>query len=295
MDYVPGKVRRLSSNPWFLLGAGIGSIVSLPLTLVLGVWPDALRAERIKEYLLPAAVVLATTLWVSFVIALYHSFQAYRALRLACYIRHEISHAYRNAHGKRRLSPTSNPVPDFEQGSREIEVLRTVAQKIASMFRELLGVPCMVEVYLCTPDADTCCLVALSERSSQREQDWERNFVVHKDKNTAFVEARVRKPSGTSCFFSGDLKSLAAEGKYNDQRDNWQYCYQSRLIVPIRYRDQELGFLALDTKSRHRINDTYHVEVLASLADDMYVFLHEIRSTLPASSSTSVAMQALGK
>jgi hypothetical protein len=279
MDYLPGKVRRASSNHWFLLASGIASIVSVPLTIVLAGWPELVHAEAFRGYLASGLVVLSFFLWAFFVVALYQAFHIQRAFKLTCQVRHEISHVYRDEHGKNnlRIEAGGPAVTLALHGIRERDVFGIVNQKAAIMYRELLGSRCSVETYLCTPGPDTCVVVARSERGNERDRYDDFEFTV--SKNTAFVEARAKRV-GTSCFLSGDLRMLARNGGYIDEREHWDHLCQSRLVIPIRFKNQEIGFLSLETKSRHRINHTYHVEILASLADDMYAFLHASRCRL---------------
>ena len=282
MDYLPGKFRRASSNPYFLYSSGATSIASVPLTLAIALWPEAFRAQAISIYVVPALLVFSILAFGFFSVALYDAFQSQKALRRMCYTRHEISHVYRDEHGKQNLSLSrrdSAAESKARHGFRERDTIGIVNQKIANMFREVLRVACTVETYLCTPGPETCIVVARSERGNQRDKY--DDFVFTVEKNTAFAEARKERSDTTSHFLCGDLVSLSRNGEYKDERE-WHRIYQSRLVIPIRYRDQELGFLSLDTKSRHRINHTDHVEILASLADDMYVFLHASRLKLAA-------------
>jgi len=49
----------------------------------------------------------------------------------------------------------------------------------------------------------------------------------------------------------------------------------SRLGQPD--QSQDLGFLCVDTLSRNRLNEGYHVELMSAFADQMYNFLSLMR------------------
>jgi hypothetical protein len=73
---------------------------------------------------------------------------------------------------------------------------------------------------------------------------------------------------------------------YRNERQDWKNFYRSAIVVPIRFVNRpavgpvvsdDIGFLSVDTKSTHRLNDDYHLEYLAGLADQMYNFMSLMR------------------
>jgi len=296
MDVFPGKIRSAATNPWFALVCGVATIAGLILTLALAVWPEALRAERLGPQIVPfvpylqaLAGVAAVLVCIFLTFVVYHWAQAQNAIKITFEKRHEISHVYRNQYAAQvlRLSVATTTRGIEHHAGMEVDAISTVTQKIALMYRELLGAPCMAEVFLCdwVKNVEVCRVVARSENGTARDRNGDQDFTIRQDLNTAFVDARKTHPSGgTSHFLSGDLQKLADAGNYHDERKNWRHLYQSRLVVPIRYQrgNQEIGFLSVDTRSRNRLNHTFHVELLASLADDMYMFLHVTRATMLA-------------
>lgn len=119
---------------------------------------------------------------------------------------------------------------------------------------------------------------------SERDRD-ERTFEVGTGRNTAFDESLVVRADGApSHFFSGDLNK---ERDYCNERQDYGRHYKSAIVVPIRSIDRDkkgtgaeftlIGFLCIDTKSRNRLNDGYHVQILTSLAEQMYNYISLMR------------------
>lgn len=206
---------------------------------------------------------------------------------------HEVNHLYRNSLASSIIhqNPTS-PVRDFVLAQKT--VLHSVCQKISSIYTQLIGVPCLVTVKLCVPD-NKCKAFVRSDLHTERDRCGESRFVIDADKNTAFVEARKQQnKNGIFRFYSPDLRKLYEGGHYQNERDNWSDLYQSTIVVPLRYQDSErspsmideLGFLCVDTQSRNRLNDTFHVQMLAAFADQMYNFITLSRAAFIGSDPT---------
>ena len=104
-------------------------------------------------------------------------------------------------------------------------------------------------------------------------------------KNSALDQAlRLELDGAVSHFQSSDLTK---DPNYKTEMPNWFRYYKSMIIIPIRcvkYKkigtpkaSDDIGLLCLDTKSRNRLNNTYHVDLLAAFADQMYNFLNLMR------------------
>jgi hypothetical protein len=199
---------------------------------------------------------------------------------------HKINHDYRNVLSKLFGAAV---VPTQEERVRaELKTLESACQKIAVIFAGMTHVPCTVTVKLITEEPDGrafCETLVRSETNSSRDEGQPRVFQLRTGENTAFDKALMYTNGVTSRFFSGDLAKEA--NGYRNQRQSWDQFYRSAIVVPIRYVDTErvgqqggsdvIGFLAVDTKSENRLNDTYHVELLASFADQMYNFMSLMR------------------
>src|SRR5262249_51871369 len=115
-------------------------------------------------------------------------------------------------------------------------------------------------------------------------QNHGRQFRLKTGENTAFDQALRYTAGRTNHFFAADLN---VDKMYRNERQDWKEFYQSAIVVPIRYVDpakigqadasDDIGFLAVDTKSRNSLNGGYQVELLASFADQMYNFMSLMR------------------
>jgi len=196
---------------------------------------------------------------------------------------HSINHAYRDCLGAiltKEQVTNNRSLLLLEQYTLEI-----VCQKIVRIFRNLINANCVVTVKLLTDDKKFCFAWARSERETERDMYGEELFEVGNNKNTGFDEALKFRPQKTSYFYSADLVKLAKKRKYQNHRDGWENLYKSTIIVPIRHvidiRNSKiniLGFLCVDTKSRNRLNDGFHVYYLAGFADQMYNFISIMRN-----------------
>jgi hypothetical protein len=130
-------------------------------------------------------------------------------------------------------------------------------------------------------------MLVRSETNCKRDEGRPEVFELLTGQNTAFDRCMECNPGTTSHFFSADLIKDRKEGRYSNQRTNWEKFYVSAIVVPIRYVNVErlgqprasdhIGFLAVDTMSTNRLNGTYHVELLAAFADQVYNFMSLMR------------------
>lgn len=288
MDLLASKVTRASNNPWLVFVSMVAGIAGLVVTIVLGIWPNLLQSLKYPNLVYYSVIVVTVLLMIFFTVQIFEMSRNTKASRYSYSKIHEINHTYRDALARTILHANDHPTDTIlDHVNREVDTLSIVVQKIALIYRELSGRPCMVTIKVCdkreTPEA--CFSIARSEKHTVRDTIGEQKFSV--TENTAFVEARKPNESGVSHFFSPDLIDLEKKNSYKNPRENWQQLYKSCIVVPIRYNKQtdtnqcrEIGFLCVDTKARHRLNGTYHVELLAAFADQMYNFLNLSRASL---------------
>jgi hypothetical protein len=129
-----------------------------------------------------------------------------------------------------------------------------------------------------------CATHERSEENCPRDIAKPRQFELNTGANTAFDKALMYANGMISHFHSDDLTK---EEAYRNQRDHWSDFYQNTIVVPIRFVDlaklgnkdasSDIGFLCVDTLSPNRLNNTWHVELLAAFADQMYNFMSLMR------------------
>ncbi len=164
--------------------------------------------------------------------------------------------------------------------------LNSVCQRISKIYSMLIAKNCTVSVKLLMQQEDTGRLYVTtytrSENACKHDDESPSKFEVNTGQNTAFDDALRRNTTGDiTHFFSGDLRK---HKHYRNQRPNWSKYYQSAIVVPIRCLGVEenpdpddIGFLCVDTNSRHRLNNTHHVVMLSGLADQIYNFMSLMR------------------
>lgn len=167
----------------------------------------------------------------------------------------------------------------------EKETLHAICQRIARLYARLIRRECMVTVKVLTRDNGRlfASTLARSEIECDRDSAEPVKFVVNEGKNTGFDQAIMTDHSGgTPHFFSADLKR---HRYYRNERQDFLRHYQSVLVVPIHSEplgtaENALGFLAVDTKSRNRLNNGHHLVMLASLSDQLANFMNLMRGGL---------------
>jgi hypothetical protein len=210
--------------------------------------------------------------------------QENRAFRHVPTILHRINHNYRDVLSKLFGHGAAGNLTLRMRLERE--ALVSVCQSISEIFTLLTHVPCTVTVKLITREnGRVYCQTAIrSQVGSERDHGPHRKFELMTGENTAFDVALRYTPGEISYFFSPDLRK---EHNYRNQRKNWAAFYRSAIVVPIRYVDWEnagkdaasdlIGFLAVDTLSTNRLNNTFHVALIASFSDQMYNFMSLMR------------------
>lgn len=177
----------------------------------------------------------------------------------------------------------------------EKNTLKVVCQTIARIFTKLLyGKECTVTVKLLTKEDDGILYATTYVRnheSSERDIDDHWKYEVNTGKNSGLDQALKNSPAGKlSYFHSADLSK---ETEYSNQRSDYLDWYKSTIVVPIRCplrrgerEAQNYGFLTIDTMTRHRLNNGYHVVMLSSLAEQMFNFMALMRGDYKISTET---------
>jgi len=200
---------------------------------------------------------------------------------------HRVNHIYRDVlHACfAAASPVTNQNELLQQ---ERATIRSVCQRVQNMFSRLICRDCLVTVKLMTQDGNGnqyCTTYERSQDKCERDRDGIIAYEVGTGRNTAFDEAlRMRHDGQCSRFFCSDLTRYP---NYSNQRQHWDQFYRAAIVVPIRNPrslqdvddSDDLGFLCVDTMSRNRLNDGYHVELLAAFADQMYNFFCLMRGS----------------
>jgi len=204
-------------------------------------------------------------------------------------ILHRINHDYRDTLGAvfRNTSPeyTASEFSHYLKDS-ERKTLKSACQKISKIYTFFTHSQCTVTVKLITMiDGKAYCETCeRSEENCERDQTHLRRFELNTGANTGFDKALMFIPGTVSHFHSADLST---ERDYHNQRDHWPKVYASTIVVPIRFvnpdklgtkeASDDIGFLCVDTLSTNRLNDHWHIELLAAFADQMYNFISLMR------------------
>lgn len=164
----------------------------------------------------------------------------------------------------------------------ERETLHLVCQKVSKIFSTLTERDCVTSVRLLSNDETQLKLYTRSENQSRRDQLGPDHDVLSFGRgiNNGFDKAASRNDGRVSHFLSGDLVAAQSRGEYTNQRSNFSEFYKSILIVPIRFcgeTDELVGFLYVDSMSRNRLNNEEHLQLLASIADQMYNYIRLMR------------------
>ncbi len=200
---------------------------------------------------------------------------------------HDLNHLYRNT-----LAITNAQLLqlDGKKSNQEINELlartedstvQRVLGIIADQFSLLINRQVVVTFWRYIEDDSTCIEQETSAQGKDASRPFQERASYSKAHNSVFRDCRGFK--GKCChYFSEDItaKDATKEG-YTDERPDYGEHYQSVLCVPIRFSHGELedviGYLQIDTKSRHRLNDVEHLYILSAYADQLYNFLSLVR------------------
>lgn len=273
---------------WWLLGALVLNVGSV-------YWLGTVFSGRTTQ---PNVFICLTLLvgiaGVLLLLALYRLHMRGQRLRRCAPELHDINHLYRdtlfNLCSRRRLGRKEPPRTQEELFRLEVDVLRQVCQKIANIFWHVTGRKCVVTVKLVIQKHDLsmgCFTWAGSDRPEERKEPEARLSTIDEEHNPGFFEALKLRRGYFSYFHGADLRRLAAENLFRSDRPSWESFYASSIVVPIRHVERgglpdenvcdNIGLLCVDTESPNRLNPTYHVQLLAAFADQMYNFMNILR------------------
>lgn len=291
MSPITRTVERIAVNPLFVVASGLATLICFCSTAVAWFSNGSVYWWVVVVGLAALALFLAGFLY-SVVVR-----RENLAFRDMPDFLHKINHHYRDV-----LSSVFNPdEPSPEQKkilATEESTIRSVCQRIARIFTRLIGRDCTVTVKLLASGHDGhkyCQTYARSEENSVRDQhSGAMQFRVGSGDNTAFDQALRPAPAGDKSYFhSGDLQK--EKDRYRNERQHYWKHYRSTIVVPIRYQrcdkigtpdaTDDIGFLCVDTRSRNRLNDTYHVDIMCCFADQMYNFFSLMRGRYSLSSA----------
>lgn len=275
------RVRDFFANVYFAFFGSLASIVAL-------IW---FAFDKLKPWTILWAILVPVAVLCLAGIAIYSIRVRQENIQFRNFtkILHRINHDYRDTLSavfkNHSIDLSAEDYWTYLKQS-ERKTLKSSCEKIAKIFTAFTHRPCTVTVKLITQaeGKNVCEMLERSEENSERDTCTPRQFDIGTGANTAFDRATLASQGSVAHFHSADL---TAEKDYRNQRDHWSDVYLSTIVVPIRsvhrskdgkdYCRDDIGFLCVDTLSPHRLNDTWHVELLASFADQMYNYISLMR------------------
>lgn len=282
MNVVTHRLHAVAENVWLVFFSALASILSFLVYLY-----EKYTAEP-TSWSVASLIVSLAVLAIGYLYSIRVRSENI-ALREVAAVFCEINHIYRDVLGElfSEPAPVASPADLLD---REQRTLESVCQHISRIFMRLTGRDCMVTVKLVTEKDNRHFAVTYVRSMSicERDQPQRKPYELGTNENTALdVAVHERTDGKPSHFFSADLTLDRRKNAYRTQRQDFQRFYKSLIVVPIRgikkasggNRDRynTVGFLCVDTLSRHRLNDGYHVYILCSLAGQMYNFLSLMR------------------
>ena len=306
-----GFLNRLLVNPWIAFLGAIASIIALlwfahdKLGTSLNDWSSG-QIILLIACVLGVVAVLSLS-WHS--VHIQHENQKLTdalkksdaALKISANFIHEINHDYRDV---LHSMFGSQQKPDLQTRQKhQLSTITAACQKIQKLYQNIIGVDCTVTVNFLRQENDHryCEAYARSELHSPRDKP-SNKYVVGTGENTALDTALRHEPGKISRFYCGDLTKLAKDGNYQNRRLNWDTFYKSAIVVPIRYVDQtklgtpsasdDYGFLSVDTLSVNCLNNDFHIDLMASFADQMYNFISLMRGRYEVTGTVDSGMRS---
>jgi hypothetical protein len=285
MNEATKHAHTVAQNPWVNLVATVATVASFAWLLY-----DKAQAPGAARSWTP--IILFTIGLGVFAGFNFFSFRVKKALQDSTRIPHHlhrINHLYRESLSRVCGSFNASPVDEDGLKQEQTMTLTQVCEHIAEIFERLTSKECHVAIKLLQKDADGLYCETYTRNGGKNERDDvpPKRFRVLTGENTGFDRALlVTAGTKPSHFWSPDL-TPGVEKDYQNQRQKFWEAYKSTIVVPIRYvipsrkgqKDgtDDIGFLCVDTLSRHRLNDGSHVEMLASFADQMYNYISIMR------------------
>jgi hypothetical protein len=273
------NIEALATNPWFVVVGGVTSIVGFIGYFYEKVDPSFTTIGR-------------TVLGLGVIILFFGYVYSIRvraeniALREMSYYFYQINEIY-----KARLRDSffgASPHTDATSllDSEQL-VLRSVCQRIESIFSRAIGRKCMVTVKLITRQNGkvSAHTYVRNQESCERDNPVKEDFSVGEGRNTAFEQALLKNADGRPAHFHS--ADLTKQKGYSNERQHFLKFYKSTIVVPIRGElvnstdkdplEDHIGYLCVDTLSVNRLNDRYHLYMIAALAHQMYNFMSLMR------------------
>lgn len=279
MKPITSKATKVANNPWFMVVAGLSSIIAF-----VGYLYDKTTPEP-STLGLAALVCTLAILSIGYVYSIKVRSENI-ALRGLSEVFYEINLIYKNTLYQlfSGSAPVTNPTDLLTEEER---VLRSVCQRIENIFASVIGRNCMVTVKLITKENSKyyAHTYVRSQELSKRDSSEKLKFVVGTGDNNGFDKALSNRSDGLPLhFYSPDLQK---DTDYSNQRQHYYRHYRSTLVVPICGENKgkegtpdqfdRVGFLCVDTLSTNRLNNRYHLYMLSALANQMYNFMSLMR------------------
>lgn len=279
MKVATGKLQAIAGNPWFVTLAGIASIISF-------IW---FMFEKLSNqpYIL-SSIFLFISLIILFSAYIYSIKVRTEniALREIAGVFNKINHIYRDT--LRDMFSSEEPTTDpGDLLVEERNTLLSVCQRASYIFSRVIGHECMVTIKLLTEENNKkfAQTYVRSLEKCERDKQTKIKYEVGTGENTAFDRAVIQRTDDRpSHYYSGDLTK---ENGYSNQRQHFKRFYRSTIVVPIRGKNKGkegthdeydmVGYLCVDTKSLNRLKNDYHLQMLSSLAGQMYNFMSLMR------------------
>lgn len=278
MDVFSQRLNEVAKNPWFVVVTNISTLIAF-------IW---LVYDKTQTSSTIFPVVFFTISSIFLLISYFYSIMVRQeniALQDISETFYEINQIYRDKLQSvfAENAPVDNP---GDLIAEERKALIGVCQRVESIFNRIIDRNCMVTIKLIVRNGEShyAQTYVRSQEMCLRDQEERLEFVLLNGENTA-LDAALKKSNGRkpSHFYSPDLEK---EPNYSNQRPDFRRFYRSALVVPIRAisnRDaandkyESIGFLCLDTLSVRRLNNGFHLFMLAALASQMYNFISLMR------------------
>jgi len=272
-------------------------VVTLALsTLVAFIWYLSASNAEVRLYALIGGVPSIAFLLVGYVYSIRVRSENVTLRRIAKDF-FEINQIYRHALSERfLLSPETDSARILD---REAVALRAVLQRIENIFSRVTLRPCTVTLKLVVPLGDRLLARTYlrSEDLSIRDFEGYSDYEIGTGKNTELDNSLLpNEESKPHHYFSPNLR---LDSGFACERNSYMNFYRSILVVPIHsatnvhtalvYRKELVGFLSVDTMSVHRLNNGYHLYMLAALANQMFSFMSVVRGKHTDAATASIS------
>jgi hypothetical protein len=286
------KIHLLAASPPLVVAVSFAAAIAVVTVLA---QPSEQSNVSLKYGLIAAILLVLAVLNLYSVFIRKHNL----ALKRSWGLLGDINQIYKSSLSKAFVR-SSNPLEVSELEdifTEEEQTLKAVLQRIEAIFHAVIDRECLVTLKLTTQDetglwAHT---YVRSKDRSDRDYPTPLRYSIGTGLNTGFDTALRHPKSGRpNHFYSPDL--LTEPQNYKNERPNFSIYYRSTLVVPLASRIPEpldgtttvaLGFLSVDSQSSHRLNSSYHLDLLVGLADQMYNYISLMRGTYQISKTES--------